>query len=145
MAGAFYSVDLIGQSDIANTLAELAARTNNLSPALSEVGEYLLDIHEQRFKDQVSPDGTPWQSVSADTLKNKTRPDRILREEGNLADLLTYQLGDQQLSFGTNLVYGATHQYGRANVNIVAREWLGLNVQQSQSVLDIIVSYIESN
>lgn len=145
MAGAFYSVDLIGQSDIANTLAELAARTNNLTPALSEVGEYLLDIHEQRFKDQVSPDGTPWKSVSAETLKNKTRPDRILREEGNLADLLTYQLGDQQLSFGTNLVYGATHQYGRDSANIVAREWLGLNEQQSQSVLDIIVSYIESN
>ncbi|WP_354624845.1 phage virion morphogenesis protein [Psychromonas sp. MME2] len=144
MAGAFLSVDLVGQQSIADTLQQLANRTNNLTPALSEVGEYLKEIHAQRFKDQVAPDGTPWQAVRAETLKNKKRPDRILREEGTLADLLTYQIGDQQLSFGTNMVYGATHQFGREDANIVAREWLGLNSEQEQSVLDILVGYIQT-
>lgn len=143
MAGSFISVDLVGQDAIANTLQTLIERSNNLTPALSEVGEYLLDIHQQRFIDQTTPDGTPWQPVSAETLKQKTRPDRILRESGSLADLLTYQIGDQQLSFGTNMVYGATHQFGRPEANIVAREWLGINDQQSQSILDILISYIE--
>lgn len=143
MAGAFLSVDLVGQESLASALQQLAARTNNLKPALSEVGEYLLDIHEQRFIDQTTPDGDAWTALLPQTIKRKTRKDRILRESGILADTLSYQIGEQQLQFGTNEEYGATHQFGRDSANIVAREWLGLNEQQSRSVLDIITAYIQ--
>lgn len=143
MAGAFLSIDLNGQESIASALQQLAARTSNLKPALSEVGEYLLDIHEQRFIDQTTPDGDPWAALQPQTVKRKTRKDRILRESGILADTLSYQIGDQQLQFGTNEEYGATHQFGRDSANIVAREWLGLSAQQEASVLDIITHYLQ--
>ena len=144
MAGAFISVDLIGQKEIDTALQQIIDHGNNLIPAFEDIGELLLDIHEQRFKDQISPDGVPWAEVKPATLKNKKRKDRILREEGTLADLLTYQINGQQLLFGTNTEYGATHQFGRESANIVARPWLGLSDEQEVSVLDIITRYIQT-
>lgn len=143
MAGSFLSIDLLGQQQIAQTLKQIYQRSEDLTPALSEVGEYLLDLHAQRFIDQTDPDGNTWAALQPATLANARRPDRILRESGTLADTLTYQIGEQQLRFGTNLEYGAAHQFGRDEINLPPRPWLGLNDAQSQSVLEILTHYLQ--
>lgn len=126
MAGAFIQVNLKGQTELVATLNQLMKNGGDLSPALSQIGEYLLESHHARFQLEVAPDGTPWEPLAPETLKRKKGEDRILQDKGYLRDLLSYEASINQLLFGSNLEYAATHQFGREEDGIVQREFLGL-------------------
>lgn len=50
-------------------LQELAQRCANLSPALREMGEDLMESSKRRFSTSTAPDGTPWESNSQVTME----------------------------------------------------------------------------
>lgn len=82
-------------------------------PALEDFGEYWLNSHQERWADEQSPDGTPWADLSEDYKARKPKnPDRILFLDGDLRDLLNYQVDGASLALGTPLKKGATHQFG---------------------------------
>lgn len=145
MAGSFVSVDVRGQAQIANALNRLLKQGSDLAPAFRGIGEYLLESTQQRFIDQQAPDGEPWEPLSPKTLKNKKRPDRVLTETGTLADTLNYQLGANQLMFGSNMEYAATHQFGRENDGIPARPFLGVAPFERKEILEILQDHLLSN
>ena len=116
-----------------------------MSPILREVGEYLDLSHRLRWDRAESPDGLPWKPLKAETVQRKIRKGRnrgILVESGNLRDLLRYQVSGEALYFGTGLVYGATHQFGRPEAGIPARPWLGISDDDEIAIEGIVYRHL---
>ncbi|PSJ88007.1 phage virion morphogenesis protein [Aeromonas veronii] len=70
-------------------------------------------------------------------------------EQGNgmaavsaLPELLAAQPDPQTLYFGTPMVYGAAHQFGRPEINLPERRALGLSEGDKQSVLETLEGYL---
>lgn len=128
---------------IRESLERLTKRLGNLLPVFQDVGEYLLLAHDQRFRDQTSPEGDPWAALSEDYRSRKKRnQDRILVLDDILGATLRYQAEDKGLEFGTDRVYGATHQFGRPKAGIPARPFLGLSDADKQEVLRLIEEHL---
>jgi phage virion morphogenesis protein len=147
MAGSFVSVDLLGEEAIARALNRLLSQSDDLSPALREIGEHMLESTQNRMSRELSPDGQSWEPLSINTIENKSlsgQSDKILRGYGTLADLLNYQINGNQLMFGSNMEYAATHQFGRERANIPARPLLGVSDSDEVEILDILRSHLVS-
>ena len=56
MTGVTLKIDFETQA-LQQALARLQRQAKSLRPALTEIGEYLLEATEDRFKDQVDPAG----------------------------------------------------------------------------------------
>lgn len=148
MAGGFIQVKLTGQTELVATLNQLMKNSSDLTPALSQIGEYLLESHHARFQLEVAPDGTPWDPLAPETLKRKKGEDRILQDKGYLRDQLSYEATINQLLFGSNLEYAATHQFGREEDGIVQREFLGLTSgpwNDGDEILAILQDHLQAS
>lgn len=144
MAGASFEFD--GTAALA-ILNETAAAIADPKPMLRDIGEYLLLAHDRRFASQASPDGTPWQALSPAYLKRKRKNrDKILELDGFLKNTLRYQVGDNELLFGTNRIYGAMHHFG-GSIDIAGRSQQAYFRQDGKSgeVGNLFVSKRKSN
>jgi phage gpG-like protein len=57
---------------------------------------------------------------------------------------LNYQSSHSSgLQFGTDKVYGATHQFGDATRNITARPFLGVSDEDETAILDIVNEWLK--
>lgn len=152
MAGAAVEID---DREVVAALRRLQQAGSRLRPALLEIGEYLLQSTEARFDAQVDPAGQPWTPLSpAYQARKKKNPNLILVLTGHLsgqqapqagqrAGLQAPQATETAVSVGTNLVYAATHQFGRPEQNIPARPFLGLNATDTREILTIINEHFE--
>lgn len=147
MAGVTLTIDhkYDGRRKLVKVLQRLEAAGGDLEAAFADVGEHLLNSHRSRWGRQESPDGKPWAPLSEGYRKRKKRnQDKILILDGHLKDELRYQASARQLAFGTNSIYGATHQYGDSARGIPAREWLGLAPEDETEAVAIIEDHIAS-
>lgn len=145
MAGSFVSVDVRGSDTIAKALNKLLEQVNDTGPAFREIGEHLLESTQKRMEQEVDPQGQAWEPLSINTIAQKSlsgQSDKILRGFGTLADTLNYQLSDNQLMFGSNLEYAASHQFGREEANTPAREFLGLSNDDENEILEILHAHL---
>lgn len=110
MAGSMLEVS-VDTSPVGKALDDLAERLGDLTTPLNDIAEYLYQSTDDRFRQQVAPDGSPWAPLAASTLERKKGP-RILREKGTLQDTLRHNVSNNELAFGTDRVYGAIHQLG---------------------------------
>lgn len=154
MAGAMLDVRL-DDSQISRALTELTERVGDLRTPLLDIGEYLQQATDQRFRQQVAPDGSPWAPLSPTTLARK-KGSRILRESGLLQDTLRHQVDGDELRFGTDRPYGAVHQFGQSRGasgknrrgspipwgDIPARPFLGLSREDEDEILAIVSDYL---
>ena len=142
MAGVHLQID-VSDAVLRQALGRLAAAGGNMRLAFLDMGEHLLISHDRRFREQVDPDGTPWEALSERYRKRKKRnKDRILYLDGYLADHLRYQASPDHLAFGTNRVYGATQHFGDADRGIPARPWLGLSAADEAALLAIAARHL---
>ncbi|MFP4772035.1 phage virion morphogenesis protein [Pasteurella multocida] len=106
------------------------------------LGEALRTIHKERFeKEQASPAGEKWQPLSSmyKARKRKNR-DKILIRDGNLKNLLRYQVNDNGVEFGSDRKYARLHHLGSSKTKgrgsgVVARPWLGVNQNNKDYLL----------
>jgi phage virion morphogenesis protein len=138
LAGVNLSAQLTGVSELVDTLNQLMNKTRNLQPALAQVGEYLLESHQARFQLEVAPDGTPWAPLAPQTLARKNGENRILQDQGTLRDTLSYDATAAELTFGSNLEYAATHQFGREEDGIESRPFIGITNGPWQDNVEIL-------
>lgn len=118
MAGATLALDY---RDALQVLLSIEDTLKFPQAMLQDMGERLLELHQQRFTEQKSPDGTAWQSLSSRYQKRKRRnADKILTRDGYLRNTLRWQVNANELLFGTDRVYGAIHQFG-GTIQIAAR------------------------
>jgi len=149
MAGAKIQISTQGAQAVSDVLTQLIKNANNLAPALGNVGEHLMLTHRDHFDEQRSPDGTPWQALSPDYAKSKKKnKDKILRLNDILRDTFAYNIGDESLEFGTNLIYAAIQHYGGASdmppslAAIPARPLIGLSDDDEKEVIEILSEFL---
>jgi phage virion morphogenesis protein len=142
MAGASITVD-VDDREVMAMLNRLAHAAGDLKPAFHDIGEYLKISHRERFDRQESPDGQSWAPLDPKyQARKKKNADKILVLEGLLRDLLAYNVKADELEFGTNLVYGATHQFGRPEAGIPARPFLGFSDDDRAEILEILTVHL---
>jgi len=108
MAGAQFQFS-IDDADL-RELEERLARPRELVPRL---GEYLVRSTKDRFSTQTGPDGTPWVPLKQRyARRKKLNKDKILTLRGDLRRYIRYQPDGDAAVVGTNLPYGAIHQFG---------------------------------
>lgn len=143
MAGSFIAISHHGVADAFDLLAKLYQQTGDLREPLADIGEGLLLSHRDRWDAQENPEGEPWAPLSEKYRARKPRhADEILRLNDDLRDTLDYQVDPQALYFGTPMVYGAAHQFGRPEINLPERRVLGLSEGDKQSVLETLEGYL---
>lgn len=146
--------------DALDAMLHIEAAIDDMSGLFDHMGEVLLDIHEARFNAQESPDGVPWQELSPWYKESKPKQkDKILTLDGTLRSTLRWQIEGNTLLFGTNLIYGAIHQYGGTikpvtakalnvggrpvtQVVIPARPWLGVSAQDKLLLVDVVREHL---
>ncbi len=150
MAGVRYSVR-VNDAEVQEALNQLIKRGTDLTPAMANIGEELLISHDQRFRDQKSPEGIPWAPLSEATKSLKSKNvDTILVLNHVLSGTLNYQASSDNLLFGSPLEYAATHQFGRTtspnsmipNKEIPARPFLGVDESDRDMILDTLSDYL---
>ncbi len=134
MAGALLTVEIDdkGLSELLNTLL---TRTQNMKPVFEIVGKILRDSVRENFLAGGRPE--KWTPLKDATLLNTIRrgenmkvhlkqkgglkkkavnrlaDKRILIESKHLMNSINYKASKDKVEIGTNVVYGATHQFGR--------------------------------
>lgn len=120
MAGATFDVDFNSLA-AQDSLGQLLHVMGDIKPALRDIGEYLTVSDRQRFEKQIAPDGTPWAPLSPRYLKAKKKnKNRILVFEGRLMNNRRYQVGENELQFGSIEPYAAIQHFG-GEIEIPAR------------------------
>ncbi|MGE0388452.1 MAG: phage virion morphogenesis protein [Gammaproteobacteria bacterium] len=130
---------------VVDALNRLVAAGARLRPAFKEIGDYLLQSTEARFRAQRSPDGVPWAPLSPAYAARKAKAGKgstLLVLNGYLRDQMRYQADDDELRFGTDRVYGATHQFGRPEARIPARPVLGLDAADETEIVAILNDHL---
>jgi phage virion morphogenesis protein len=144
MSGSFIKVDATGEEAIQDAIAGLEQRGRNLAAVFSDIGEYLQLEHDERFRKQLSPEGEQWTPLSPRYRARKKRNKaRILVLNDVLAGTLHYQATAESLMFGTDRIYGATHQFGREGAGIPPRPFLGISDADAAEVLRLIGDHLE--
>jgi phage virion morphogenesis protein len=125
---------LVNDKAIQAKLTELASRTTNLRPALTDIGEALKIQIDRYFAAQTGPDGKPWAANQLDTVKaygkqrggySKKTGQRSARgkaiEEskkilqgltGDLRRQIYWRANESAVVLGSPMKYAAIHQYG---------------------------------
>ncbi len=94
-------------------LAETIEAGRDLSPAMRNIGELLLNSTRERFDTQRSPEGVPWAPLSETTRRRKRRNvDKILTERGHLRGTIAHRAGRDFVEVGSSRVHASTHQFG---------------------------------
>lgn len=138
MAGATIDIDDLA---VKTKLQQLQDKVGNLEPVFADIGEYLLLSTDNRFNAQTDPDGHEWAKLSDAYLAEKPyNQDKILTLDGGLQEELQSQITGQELFFGTNKIYGATHQFGRDGIR--ARPFLGVSGDDKKEILARIARHI---
>lgn len=148
---------------VLDALNDLLQRTGDVTPALQEIGEYLIKSTKERFGSGTAPDGTPWAANSDLTLSRKkgTRP--LIGETEQLSTKFSYFIGNNELTFGSIYPYAAIQQFGSAQGAsgrgtyktkkgsfpipwgaIPARPFIGISDQDQVEILDIIRGYLST-
>lgn len=146
--------------DALDAVIAIESSLDNTTELFNHIGEVLLDIHAERFNAQESPDGIPWQELSPWYKESKPKQkDKILTIDGTLRSTLRWQIEGNTLLFGTNLIYGAIHQYGGTikpvtakalnvggrpvkQVVIPARPWLGVSAQDKLLLVEVVREHL---
>lgn len=124
-------------------LAKLAERTGNLTPVMRTIGEIVRESVERNFEEGRSPDGKNWQpSIRALLTGGKTLIDKAI-----LKNSLNVRASRDRVSVGTNVIYGAIHQFGGKagrgrKVNIPARPYLGVRREDWPEIKSAVVAYL---
>lgn len=140
MSGMKFDIE-IDDAEVKKALADLADHAGHLDPAFMEIGEMLILSTEDRFRDQVDPDGVPWVDVTPETRKHKKHP-KILTESASLRGGIVWQLIPGGVEIGTNSPYGNVHQHGFEERNIPVRPYLGISEEDRDGILSILRDHL---
>lgn len=163
----------VQSSSVLEALERLVRRTEDLRPALMEIGEEVAESTRRRFVSSTSPDGVPWAPNTAVTVARylgvfggSFKKDGSLSKRGaaraggkkplvgetrDLSTTISWQLdGDGAVVVGSNRPYAAMQQFGGTKSqwphlwgDIPARPYLGLSADDELTIQGIVVSYLQ--
>lgn len=96
---------------LARQIDALIARGSDLHEPLDDIGQDMVSISLRAFEESRTPEGVPWEPSAAATREGrKTLIKRGLR--GGLMGSFSYIVGSNGVTYGTNMVHAAIHQFG---------------------------------
>lgn len=89
----------------------------NARPVMSAIARYMKTSTQLRFRNQTSPEGHRWPP----SQRARRQGGQTLRDTNRLYRSISSSSGPHHAEVGTNVVYGAAHQFGvRRVVNVGA-------------------------
>lgn len=146
-----FAVSTDGLDEALLKLRMLAAKGEDLTPMLDELGRDEEARVLMRFEHGEAPDGTTWQALKQPRRPTKKRPayvpagqqripgDNPLRDWGVLQGSITAQVHGNTLQIGTATDYAHYHQFGTEH--IPARPFLGVSDDLLASIQELTVAY----
>ncbi|MDT7533739.1 phage virion morphogenesis protein [Sphingobium sp. SA2] len=148
---------------VAQALGEVSRRLDDMTPLHESIGEYVVEVTKQRFKQGIAPDGTAWAPKSPVTLAaykargDGDRPDPLIGPSRRLSSEIARFATADSVEIGSSLEYSAAMQdgarqgaFGRTARggpipwgDIPARPWLGLSEEDEVNIIDIVDDYLE--
>ena len=128
---------------VSDRLSRILAQTGNLTPALQEIGEYMLYATDQRFVTETDPQGIPWKPLTPFTLREKRAKGRILKilqSTGLMRSRVNYQVVGNQCIVGVNDEKAKKHQLG---IGVTKREFLGVSTDNKAEIISILDEYTQ--
>ena len=152
----------IDEAEALRQLDRLTAALSDLTPAMQDVGEFLLASTEERYDAGVSPDGTPFAPKSPATIERYRRgPDpvdiRPLFKSGTMRRTLHYEADATGVEVGSNAIQAAVMQFGAEKGafgsteggtplpfgDIPVRPFIGLSDQDGTGIVAIVEEWLE--
>lgn len=145
MAGV--KIEIENQQSLSDLMQRAVELSSDQTLLFQDIGEYLLLSHNERWDQQISPQGTPWLPLSpaylASEAKQKSRGGSKILVFGGYLKNLNYRATDKSLKVGTPMVYGATHQFGDDARGIPARPFLGISKEDENEIGRLIGKQLE--
>jgi len=162
MSGVSISIT-IADAAVRRAFARLSRMMDNTTPVMSAIGTELVASTTLRFVTQTDPEGAAWATLNTEYAKGK-RNARILTESGRLRDSITKVASANEVRVGTNVIYGAIHQFGGTiqpksashlffrmggnlivadKVTLPARPYLGISADDETAIAEIVFDFIE--
>lgn len=151
----------LADREVLDYLQQLQLRVGDMTPALQEIGEYMIQSTRERFATGIDPDGTPWAENKPTTLARKKGTQPLIGETKRLSTEFSYFIGNNELTFGSPLEYAAIQQFGARRGefgqgkyetregsfpipwgDIPARRFIGIGDQDKVGILDIVHGYL---
>lgn len=123
----FINVD-IEDERVKAAFATLIERGENMEPLTAEIANHLYNLTDESFETESSYTGTPWDRLSASTIRQKGN-NKMLYHEGTLQRSLYQESTSDSAYVGVNATadgytYPAVHQYGTEDGKVPARPYL---------------------
>ncbi len=145
----------INDKQVLDVLTDIAARFSDLSDPMASIAAVMESRTEESFETETSATtGSPWPELSENYLNKrpKRRGGKMLQvSAGGLAASIEGDSGDFWASIGSNKPYAAIHNWGGlpemkpGPAAIPAREYLGINAEDEQSILTILSDFLLEN
>jgi len=119
-----------------------SASLKNTSALMRLVAMRMRKMQVEHFAKAVDSSGKAWKPLSPATLKarrqgkKKGRSAKILQDTGILKNSVVSSSGSDRAEVGTNMIYAATHQFGRDA--IPAREFIYINDAEGNTLAKMI-------
>lgn len=128
-------------------LKELARKTSDVRPALREIGSSLEASTQQRFLDEVSPEGEDWQEHAESTQERRGAGAEKLQLDRHLFDDIGSKVSGATLNVGVNRIYGRIQHLGGfagrgRKVEIPARPYLGVSADDEREIHSIFADHL---
>ena len=124
----------------------LLERVTDPATALAEIGEYGMKSTYARISGQNDDPIEIWESLSPAYRRSKVKqahhPDDILILYGDMVGTIAWQGDSAQVGWGSSRVYAAAQQFGREEINLPARPFLGLTDRDRYAVLAIMEKWL---
>jgi phage virion morphogenesis protein len=142
VTGAAIEIRPEGLAALDRRIDRLLAGLNNPEPLLRELAAAGESQTRRRMEsDKRGPDGTPWPEWSPGYAATRHGGQSLLDARGDLIQSLTAFADRQTAGWGTNLIYAATHQFGRGA--IPARPFLGVSDDDERELLDLAEDWLD--
>jgi len=160
----------IDDREVMDALQRLQRRVGDLTPAMEDIGELLIETTKQRFATSTAPDGRRWAPNSPATIlsylqgksgafgkrdgrltkkgaKLAANKKPLIGETKSLSTQINYRADRASVEIGSLMPYAAIHQFGGQagrgkKVTIPARPFLGLSESDKRAVLEIIEEHL---
>ena len=96
-----------GDESLLNSLKKISD-VSMKSDITADIASYLLSSTDQRFDDEVGPDGSKW----AQSHRARKQGGKTLSNKGFLRDSFTTSSSPKHAAIGTNHISAAIHQHG---------------------------------
>lgn len=121
------AIEIQGKADLYHTLHILDEKTSNTKPLLRELTNHLVNIVEESFENERTPDGIAWSPIKP--RKNDPHPEKILYAEGTMQGSLYSDVYNDGGVVGVNATahgypYPIVQQYGNKAGTLEAREFM---------------------